>query len=339
MQIILEGPDNSGKSTLADLISTALGIEVHHSGGPSKYPGEINERTDMLNADDTTIIYDRHPAISQNIYQQGTMAGGEFVTAERIANFYALRPLLIYCRNVQGVEGHNLSEHSDAEWFERVSRHLPAISSLYDAWALDHAHITYRIGDDPGAVIDLISGALEDHGFNPWQDLIDFHQKFDLRYEGKPRQLPVELREFRENFLAEELQEYKDAARAANTELILGTGRRSLGDEVEFMYQLETQADSLVDLVYVALGNAYLQGFKFPAMWRRVHAANMKKVRANADGSNSVRKSNQDVVKPKGWEPPKHTDLIEDHAHREQFSVSRSSRDTPAGPFKGARHE
>jgi predicted HAD superfamily Cof-like phosphohydrolase len=69
------------------------------------------------------------------------------------------------------------------------------------------------------------------------------------------------------------------------------------------------QLDALVDLVYVALGTAHMQGFDFNEAWRRVHDANMQKVRAqNAD--ESKRGSALDVVKPEGWKPADLSDLV-----------------------------
>lgn len=128
--------------------------------------------------------------------------------------------------------------------------------------------------------------------FDPVKDIQDFHEKFGLTYTGSPRQLPTDtdndLGGFRESFLWEELEEYSDA-RLAN--------------------DLVKQLDALVDLVYVVLGTSYLHGFDFKEAWRRVHEANMKKIRA-LKKSDSERGSVYDVVKPPGWTPPDLTDLV-----------------------------
>jgi predicted HAD superfamily Cof-like phosphohydrolase len=83
-------------------------------------------------------------------------------------------------------------------------------------------------------------------------------------------------------------------------------------DQADYTYQLEESLDGLVDLVYVAIGTAYMHGFDFQSAWDRVHEANMKKIRAPSAEA-SKRKSSFDVVKPEGWEPPTHTDLVEDN--------------------------
>lgn len=319
MKIILEGPDNAGKSTLAKYLVDALGLPLIISGGPSKWPGEVNDRSERFNADNTDAIYDRHPCVSQNIYQDALLLDGERVEDRHLEAFYAQEPFIIYCRNIQGAEGHVLSEHSSAEYFQQVEQSMPKLRELYDAWALDRAQYVYRIGDSMADVLLAVRGQLVGgNAFDPVADIAEFHIKFQQLYTGKPRNLDEGLAAFREKFLGEELEEYEGAAAAAR---MLLEGLHSW-DEAEFVHQLETQADSLVDLVYVALGTAYLQGFNFREMWRRVHRANMSKVLAMKEGQviggviDSGRDKRFDVVKPDGWQPPSHTDLVENHAHR-----------------------
>lgn len=114
------------------------------------------------------------------------------------------------------------------------------------------------------------------------QDIQDFHSKFQLEYKDGARQLPAELQDFRSKFLQEELDEYNEAVKEKD---------------------LVKQFDALIDLVYVAIGTAYLQGLPFQLGWTAVHAANMLKVRAERE-SDSKRGSTFDVVKPEGWQKP-----------------------------------
>lgn len=156
-----------------------------------------------------------------------------------------------------------------------------------------------------------------------FDDIADFHQKFDLTYDGNARQLPEDLIEFRIKFMGEELDEYVTHASETAVELLGPEGddhsQEDGGGFTPNRYAvvegLEGQLDALVDLVYVALGTAYLQGFDFNEAWARVHAANMKKRKALPDGSDSKRGSPHDVVKPEGWEPPIHTDLVSVNEH------------------------
>lgn len=327
MQIVLEGPDNAGKSTLAAFLSERLGLPIQHSGGPSKYPGEVNERAQRFNADTSDLIYDRHPCVSQNIYQAALKTGGELVIEEHLDAFYKLEPFIIYCRNERGVEGHQMSEHSSEEYFRQVERNMDDLCLEYDAWGLDHANLIYRIGDNMEDVANACAAvwfssqdlAEVDLGklFDPWQDILEFHKKFELEYDGPPRQLPFDLQDHRDKFHAEELNEYGEAV--SHGKILLGVLPRGAVDDAEITYQLEKQLDALVDLTYVILGTAQFHGFDFPEAWRRVHAANMAKVRkinSTEETVDSGRPPKYDVVKPMGWTAPSHTDLVEQHAHR-----------------------
>jgi predicted HAD superfamily Cof-like phosphohydrolase len=111
-----------------------------------------------------------------------------------------------------------------------------------------------------------------------FDDVKHFHEFFGIGYEGPVRQLPPELK-WRDDFLLEELTELKEA--------------REAGD-------LAKQFDALIDLVYVALGTAYLQGFPWQNGWYAVHYANMMKRRA-VDGEG---RGTNDIRKPEGWKAP-----------------------------------
>jgi predicted HAD superfamily Cof-like phosphohydrolase len=167
--------------------------------------------------------------------------------------------------------------------------------------------------------------------FDPVRDIEDFHKKFGLEYTGKPRALPQELRRFRTQFLWEEWKEYRDAS--MSLEVLLVADPRSS----EIAAMLEDQLDALVDLVYIALGNAYMHGFNFKEAWRRVHEKNMQKVRAER-AEQSKRGTTFDVVKPAGWTPPSHRDLVEDHAHPVR-DVKEKSHDSLFDTFPAERTE
>lgn len=122
-------------------------------------------------------------------------------------------------------------------------------------------------------------------------DVGDFHCKFELDHTtcskgcGRtgPRPWDDELVKFRTKFLHEELKEFEDAVAERDHAKIF---------------------DALIDLVYVAHGTAHLLGYPWRIGWDAVQAANMAKQRAAKDGSDSVRGSSFDVVKPASWIPP-----------------------------------
>ena len=115
-----------------------------------------------------------------------------------------------------------------------------------------------------------------------YKDRVAFHKKFKLGYSCPPRKLDYPEAQARYRHQFEELQELSKA---------IHTGK------------LEETLDALVDIVYVAIGTAYLSGFDFNEAWNRVHRANMKKVRC------ATKRSPIDIVKPLGWKPPNLKDL------------------------------
>jgi len=115
-----------------------------------------------------------------------------------------------------------------------------------------------------------------------YEDVAVFHEKFGLTYDGKPRLLDAETVRFRLKFLEEELMEFRVSA---------------ISDDLPGM------ADALIDLVYVAMGTAYMMGLPWQQLWAEVQRANMSKVRASSEAE-SKRGSSLDVIKPRGWQGP-----------------------------------
>ena len=116
-----------------------------------------------------------------------------------------------------------------------------------------------------------------------YRDIKNFHERFELAYDGPPRELDAMTAAFRVKFMQEELDEYISAF---------------------IKKDLEGQFDALIDLVYVALGTAYMQGLPFDEGWDEVQSCNMMKVRAGPNGEGSKRGSPLDVIKPAGWVGP-----------------------------------
>lgn len=168
---------------------------------------------------------------------------------------------------------------------------------------------------DDGATLSAVSKGPPDMV----KDIADFHKKFGLEYTGKPCLPELSVTNFRIKFMYEEMREYTDSVMECREEVEYQADDDGYREE-NIRSSLEKQLDALVDLVYVALGTAHLQGFDFNEAWRRVHEANMKKVRAtSADESkqSTGRGHSSDVIKPPGWQAPSHKDLVNDHAHRE----------------------
>jgi predicted HAD superfamily Cof-like phosphohydrolase len=121
-----------------------------------------------------------------------------------------------------------------------------------------------------------------------FNDVAAFNKKFGLEPTDVPSFPNEEIWMLKNLHMQEELNEIRAAC--------------LIGD-------LEQYFDGIIDLVYVALGAAYLAGLPFEEGFRRVHEANMKKVRA-ITAEDSKRGSTYDIVKPAGWEAPVLNDLL-----------------------------
>ena len=121
-----------------------------------------------------------------------------------------------------------------------------------------------------------------------FHDVIDFHNKFGLKYDEGPRCLAPEELEYRIKFLQEELTEVIEALRA--------------GD-------LAQTGGEVADLIWVACGLAHRMGLNLDRHWDEIQRANMSKEMASPENPGK-RGSKMDIVKPKGWEPPDHQGVL-----------------------------
>ena len=146
-----------------------------------------------------------------------------------------------------------------------------------------------------------------------FEDVGEFHDKFGLHSatstpdgEG-PQEVTPELRSFRANFLLEEISEYIEAigGKVVISDIVVA-GARTITVTVPDGASVDHAKafDALMDLTYIAMGTAHLEGYPWQKGWDLVQKANMSKVRAQPDGSDSLRGSSFDVVKPEGWRPP-----------------------------------
>lgn len=124
------------------------------------------------------------------------------------------------------------------------------------------------------------------------KDIRAFHEKFDLAYDGPPRDLRLvdpRLQAFRRKFITEEFIEFLRA---------------------EAKEDAKEELDGCIDMMYVILGYCYLRGWDVHEAWDRVHAKNMTKVRVLPDDPRA--RSPWDVCKPLGFISPDLSDLVID---------------------------
>ena len=159
MNIILEGIDNSGKTTLAQIIAKEIGYPIRSSEGPPKHAGEMEKRIERYLQMDNT-IFDRHPAISNPLYDEAFQRTPDRFDGVLIDRLYASRPLIIYCdpcdRQLRGYQSNPRTE--SAEHLANLDRNYDKLLSLYRAWAVTKANFLYRVGDDVPALLDAVIG-------------------------------------------------------------------------------------------------------------------------------------------------------------------------------------
>ena len=119
-----------------------------------------------------------------------------------------------------------------------------------------------------------------------------FHEKFKFRVSDNSCELPsTEMLLFRLQFLMEELMEFTQGVR--------------FRDPVQI-------ADSLADLVYVAMGTAHWCNLPWEEIFNEVQRSNLQKERVTS-ADQSKRAGEFDCMKPVWWQPPDIKGIIEKH--------------------------
>lgn len=154
--IVIEGMDNSGKSTLAIAIAESLGLGIQESEGPPKSAEEINLRVDRYEKM-KDFIFVRHPVISNSIYGQVRPEGNP-ITPGRSMIFYEANPILIYCdAGMRGLDAHVTKAHDTEKHLRDIEQNYGTLLKLYRRWAVERAHHVYRIGDDMDEFADVVA--------------------------------------------------------------------------------------------------------------------------------------------------------------------------------------
>lgn len=103
--IIVEGPDNAGKTTLCNALAIEMKKSVVHSPNHKDMLGDTDNwylwiLKSLAAADNPDIIYDRHPLISEQVY--GPLLRDKNVFSEGVGlvlyeAFLRKSPLIIFC--------------------------------------------------------------------------------------------------------------------------------------------------------------------------------------------------------------------------------------------------
>lgn len=155
MAIIIEGHDNSGKSTLGRRMAEYLELILQESEGPPLSDDEINARVDRYETLEDRLFV-RHPVISNAIYGQ-FRPEGDPITEGRSMLFYESGHIIVYCDPLdRGYGGHELKEHDTEVHRNLLITKEQEILKAYRIWAAQHAHFVYRIGDDMDLMCSLV---------------------------------------------------------------------------------------------------------------------------------------------------------------------------------------
>lgn len=139
---IFEGPDGAGKSFTALEVSRAVGLPIHHSGGPPKSRQEMFNRVERLLTKDN-IIFDRFPLISDHVY-------GPIIRNESLFSLHMLQRIklpVIYCRpSLKTILDVSLETkpHKSQEQVDLVKSNILKIVSGYDTIMTKIPHITFN---------------------------------------------------------------------------------------------------------------------------------------------------------------------------------------------------
>ena len=148
--IVVEGPDGSGKSTLVNRIAQCVPFLIQPGAGPPKSPQEIRQRAfGYMKLEHK--IFDRHPLISELIYGR-FRDPPTYIPQPHIKFFYQSEPLIIYCYGRGRV--HETKNYDTPKHLALIEDHDEEIRKAYDEWADTHAHYQYSIPDHPDEILE-----------------------------------------------------------------------------------------------------------------------------------------------------------------------------------------
>lgn len=142
MNIIIEGCDGAGKSTLAQRLAASLDYPWIQSEGPGKSREEMNSRVLRYNNMEN-VIFDRHPCVSQIIYNK--FREGIQIDLANMLHFKKVceRSLIIYCADAD-FDAQTFKPHDTPEHIQLMRDNFTALVKEYERWALMNAHIIHK---------------------------------------------------------------------------------------------------------------------------------------------------------------------------------------------------
>lgn len=165
--VIIEGPDNSGKSTLIKNIVRSLApmpIKVNHSGGPPHSEGEVKKRMDdilKLGEKEPFLLQDRVSCISDIVYGTTLRDGSVFTKTDHLTRLMKSGPIIIYCRPptmilLKGIANRPVKKHKTPEHVQAVVENQRRLASVYDELMDNIQHINYDWTQSSPAYFSLL---------------------------------------------------------------------------------------------------------------------------------------------------------------------------------------
>ena len=168
--IILEGPDNTGKSTLAESLTLKLDWPVIHPGGkPANQAEELRMILHQLKLSKEDIIHDRVTCISQPVYNvfrdDAIDLSYRFYLDEMLKNPNCV---IVYCRppkwKILDLATHEAKAHDSPEHLKMITDNAVHILSEYDKMFETIPHVKYDYTVD---TIESLLERLNDLSRNP----------------------------------------------------------------------------------------------------------------------------------------------------------------------------
>lgn len=163
MNVIVEGIDNTGKTTLAKAISRDLSIEFMDRtklgrGVPTSFEQVVDRAERYLQEDG--VVFDRHTCITQPIY--GMLRDDPDLPKALLDAFYNEDNIIIYARCTGNVlVGHEPSPGDTEEHLRDIGDNYGALLAAYDKWAIEHAHIIYTNYNQTKLITRMVGGAFK----------------------------------------------------------------------------------------------------------------------------------------------------------------------------------
>jgi len=153
--IILEGPDGSGKSYIGKKLEALTGRTTYHAGGVPRSIKMLLSRADdiYLKAQKPDFIFDRHPAISEQVYGPIMRNSSRISMGTSHQMLKALNPLILYLRPTDeqlresrefAVNDKNKPDHKPKAHRKLLDKHYPKIIEEYD-WLMHNLAYSHQV--------------------------------------------------------------------------------------------------------------------------------------------------------------------------------------------------